>query len=282
MRCPDCDAPVDGATGRCASGHELRDAAGVIRLVPADLAAEVAALEVAIDAHRIARGFTPLPPAALVDLPGGAATAGSDEWRLRRGDLAVVRQLLAGRQGIRVLDIGAWNGWLSARLAADGHRVTAAELFAGQASLGAHVHARTDWLAVQVDPEDLDRLEERYELVIVNRCIQFAPEPTRLLAAAARRAGPGGRVLVLGLQVFRAPLVVARRIAAERSQFAAEQGRELVLRPTKGYLDADDLGRLESAGLRTRPYPGLRLRLANLRARVDAGRPEHRFGVLHR
>jgi len=43
--------------------------------------------------------------------------------------------------------------------------------------------------------------------------------------------------------------------------------------PSKGYLDTSDLRRLEAFGLGTRPYPGLRL--ANLRARLDAGRPQY-------
>ena len=280
MRCPECESVVDAESGRCAAGHELRDAAGVIRLVPADLAAEVAALEGAVWADRRARGKAPVPVAALAELPFGPATAGDHEWRLRRADLTVVRSLLAGRRDVTVLDVGAWNGWLSARLAADGHAVTATELFAGPDSLGAHAHAISDWRAVQVDPEDLDRLEARYGLVILNRCLQFAQDPLQLLHAAARRVEPGGQVVAIGLQVFRSAEAVSARIAAERTRFRDERGRELVLRPTKGYLDAGDVRRLEAAGLHTRTYPGLRLRVANFRARVDAGRPEHRFGVL--
>ncbi len=280
MRCPECESPVDGGSGRCAAGHELRDAAGVIRLVRADLAAEVAALEDAVWADRLARGTAPVPVAALAELPFGPGTTGDHEWRLRRADLALLRRHLAGRRGVTVLDVGSWNGWLSARLSADGQDVTAAELFAGPGSLGAHAHAAGDWQAVQVDPEDLDRLEERYGLVILNHCLQFAPDPIRLLRTAARRALPGGQVVAIGLQVFRSPGGAAARIDAERTRFRREQGRDLELRPTKGYLDGADLARLETAGLRTQPYPDIRLRLANARARVDAGRPEHRFGVL--
>jgi SAM-dependent methyltransferase len=280
MRCPACESPVDGGTGRCTAGHDLRDTAGVIRLVGADLAAEAAALEDAVWAHRRGLGTLPLPPSALAALPFGPATTGDHEWRIRRADLVLLRRHLADRRAVAVLDIGAWNGWLSARLAADGQRVTATELFAGPNSLGAHAHAISDWRAVQVDPEDLDRLEERYELVILNHCLQFAPDPIRLLRAAARRALPGGHVIAIGLQVFRSPGQVAARIASDRARFRDEQGRELSLRPTKGYFDGDDLVALEAEGLRTRWYPDLRLRLANLRARLDAGRPEHRFGVL--
>jgi hypothetical protein len=89
---------------------------------------------------------------------------------------------------------------------------------------------------------------------------------------------PGGRLVVTGLSVFRSPRAVAERVTRVRAEFRSNAGMDLMVYPSKGYLDTSDLQRLEAFGLRTRPYPGLRL--ANLRARFDSGRPEYRYGLL--
>ena len=156
--------------------------------------------------------------------------------------------------------------------------MTAVEFFAGPESLGAHAHSTTDWRAIQLDLADLSRLEETFDLVVFNRGLQFFPDPPAALAEAARRATPGGRLVVTGLAVFRSPAAVADRVAKERADFRSRHGMDLFLHPAKGYLDRDDLDRLEWAGLRTRPYPALVL--ANLRSRLDLRPPEYRYGIL--
>lgn len=284
MRCPSCDRPADPGATDCPAGHPLADAAGVIRLLPADLAAQVAALESCVATWRADQGRSPLPPAALRHLPDGDAVAGDHEWRLRRADLALVRRQLAGRasaahgERLRILDIGAWNGWLSARLAADGHAATALDLFAGPDALGARRHLPGAWRAVQADPMDPATLGERFDVVILDRCLAFQPDPVAAVSAAAGVLDPGGLLIVTGIAIHADPELAVLRLEEERVAFKARFGLDLLLRPARGVLTGGDLAALRAAGLAVRDHPFLRI--ANVRARVDARRPGHRIGTL--
>lgn len=283
MRCPTCEIHAAPDAADCPAGHPLADDAGVIRLLPPALRDEVDALEADVAVWRREQGRRSLPGRALAELPFGDAVDGDVEWRLRRADLRLVRRLLAGRQGpggapLRVLDIGAWNGWLSARLASDGRTATAVDLFAGPDALGTRHHFPGTWRAVQADPMDPGALGERFDVVILDRCLAFQPDPVGAVRAAAAVTEAGGLVLATGILVHGDPEMAALRLEGERLAFRARFGRDLLLRPTTGTLDAAVLQGLEEAGMRFRDHPFLRI--ANIRAMVDHGRPRHRYGVL--
>jgi len=284
MRCPICDRSADPGVTDCPAGHPLSDESGVIRLLPADLSAQVAALESCVAIWRADQGRSPLPRAALRHLPEGDAVAGDPEWRLRRADLALVRRQLAGRASaahgkrLRILDIGAWNGWLSARLAADGHAATALDLFAGPDALGARHHLPGAWRAVQADPMDPAALGERFDVVILDRCLAFQPDPVAAVSAAAGVLDPGGLLIVTGIVVHADTELAALRLEAERVAFKARFGMDLLLRPSRGVLTGGHLAALRAVGLTVRDHPFLRI--ANIRAHVDVSRPVHRIGTL--
>jgi SAM-dependent methyltransferase len=212
--------------------------------------------------------------------------AGDHEWRLRRADLALIRTLLARRHPgpwsdeavPTVLDVGAWNGWLSSRLAADGYRVVGCDLFAGPSALGARDHREDDWLAVQLDPMHLDPLELRFDAIILNRCLQYFPNPVTALGKVRSVLTRGGLIIATGIAVSRQPENTRRRLEEERSTFRQRFHMDLLVRPAKGFFDEDDVARLERAGLVTERYPDMGA--TGLRARFDRSRPDHRYGVL--
>ncbi len=283
MRCPTCEAATPADAEACPAGHPLEDDAGVIRLLTPAVRAEVDGLEADVAIWRAEQGRATLPRAALRELPFGVAVAGDHEWKLRRADLRLVRRLLLGRAGprggaLRILDIGAWNGWLSARLAAEGHAVTALDLFAGPDALGARHVMPGRWRAVQADPMDPGRLGETFDVVILDRCLAFQPDPAAAVRAAAAVTERGGLVLATGISVPGDPELARLRLESERIAFRARFGRDLLLRPAGGVADAAFLERVSATGMRFRDHPFLRI--ANVRALVDRSRPRHRYGVL--
>ncbi len=200
------------------------------------------------------------------------------EWRLRRYDLEVIKGQMAGRSGQRVLDVGAWNGWLSHRLAEAGHTVTAVDYFAdADNGLGARRFYPTRWRAIQMDVRGLSLLDEQFDVVILNRCLAFFSDPAAYVEAARAQVAVGGLLLATGLQFFLSPEGKAREVEEERRRFQAQHGLELFLFPTRGYLDGADKARLEATGLRLHPYP--QLWAANLKARLAPSRPRHGYGV---
>jgi len=278
LLCPNCRATLDPATWECAQGHAFAEEEGVRRLLSPDMAQRLAELEPALRAA----GWGAARMDEYAQLPLGPMTAAGPglrlEWRLRQYDLAVIGILLRGRERQRVLDVGAWNGWLSHRLAEAGHQVTAVDYFAdADNGLGARRHYPTRWRAIQMDLRDLSLLDEQFDVVILNRCLAFFTDPAAYVEAAKARVAAGGMLLATGLQFFLAPEAKARQVAEERRRFKARHGLELFLFPTRGYLDGGDEARLRTAGLRLHPYP--RLWAANLKARLLRSRPRHRYGV---
>jgi 2-polyprenyl-3-methyl-5-hydroxy-6-metoxy-1,4-benzoquinol methylase len=200
------------------------------------------------------------------------------QWRLRRYDLAVVRRLLSGRRGQRILDVGAWNGWLSHRMAGDGHLVTAIDYFVDEFDgLGAKKFYSTSWQAIQMDLADLHVLDESFDAILLNRCVQFFPQPAAYVAQAKAQLAPGGLLILTGLELYRDPRAKAARVAQLLDSHRQRYGCELFLRPTKGYLDFADKAQLEAQGVQIKPP--WQLLPANLKARLRPTLPRHCYGV---
>ena len=277
--CPICRQPVDAAAWTCAAGHhfEVEAGSGVVRLVTPEFAAQLARFLPALEAYRTQLGRRLLDPAAYPLLPGGPAVARDREWQQRQYDLEVVRRLLAGRAPLRVLEIGAYNGWLTHHLAAWGHSVTAVEPFTDPYDgLGAAQFYAEHWLPLQLDLRDLSVLPGGYDLVVVNRCLAFFPDPAAALRQAQAQVAAGGQLVALGAQVFGDPARKARRVAELEAEFQERYGLSAYLWPTRAYLDWNDEAALRAAGLTLRPYPALWL--PDLKARLTPALPRHYWG----
>jgi len=246
-----------------------------MRVLRPDLEAEIENLEDVLREFRAAGAVRPILAEAYERLPGGQKGL---EWRLRRYDLKVVRRLIPQEKRLSILDVGAWNGWLSNRLSSWGHEVTAVDYFASeQNGLGAKRFYSRDWQAIQLDLADLTILGRRYDLVILNRCLAFFPDPVTYARLALDMVCPGGMLIVTGLQFFGDPSRQRRNLESQRRAFRKRFGRELFLRPSTGYLQLDHRQRLAGAGLTLKPYRPLWL--ANLKARLRPTAPRHYYGL---
>jgi SAM-dependent methyltransferase len=245
-------------------------------LLDDETAARLRAGEANLADWRTLRGHRIADPALLPRLP--EALAHEPEWRARVLDLAIVRRQLRGRS--RVLDVGAYNGWLSNRLSEDGHDVTAAEVF-GDAfdGIGARAHyPNARWAAVQCNLHDLSVLGETYDLVVINRCLAYFADPAGYVAHALQRVRPGGTLLATGLAFFRDPSRKIRSWDVEKAAFRARYGSELFfLHACKGFLTFDDRDALARVGLRFRVQA--RLLRTNVLSLVDRTWPRCGYGV---
>ncbi len=282
--CPNCRATLDPASRACRDGHRFAERDGVLILLEAGFERRLQTYLRAFGRARQAEGRRLLDPALYPTLPcgvpGQALPGGQSEWRLRRCDLRLVQRLLAGEPPQRVLEVGAWNGWLSHHLAEAGHDLTAIDYFVDEHDgLGARKFYRSQWRAIQMDLRDLSVLDCGYDVVIVNRCLQFFTDPLEYVETLKARVAPGGRLILTGLQFFWAPDAKARQVAAQQQHYRERYDLGLFLFPAKGYLDAVDAAGLIAAGLRLKPYP--ELWPSELRAQLVPSRPRHRYGVWH-
>jgi SAM-dependent methyltransferase len=190
--------------------------------------------------------------------------------------------------GLRVLDLGAGNCWLSFRLAQLGHLPVAVDLLTNAFDgLGAHVHY-TGALArpltcVQAEFERLPFATSQFELAIFNASFHYAVDYEAVLREAMRTLSPRGAVIVVESPIYRVP-ESGRQMVAEREQaFRARFGFPSNSLPMRNFLTWDDLDTLgRSLGLRWhhfRPRYGLRWRLRPLRARLRGAREPATFTV---
>lgn len=281
LRCPNCREPIDADTLTCANHHRFaRDANGVLVLLSESFRQELDRFLPGFQALRGADHKRLTDPAIYEQLPDLPASSGDAqfqlEWRLRRYDWRVVDRMLRGRSGSRILDIGAWNGWLSHRLAQRGHTVTAIDYFVDEYDgLGARQFYPSSWQAVQLDLTDLTVLDEQFDVVLLNRCLQFFADPVAYALRARQLVGPRGLLLATGLSVVRDATRKQREVQQLRA-YLRQHGLDF-FKPLKGYLDWHDAAQLRAAGFDLRGYP--QLRLANWRARLQATRPSYFYGV---
>jgi len=274
--CPTCRLALDDAW-TCANGHAFEESNGILVLMDPDFAAHFDVFREPFERMRADIAMQLLDPTIYERLPDTPPGHPAHEWRLRRYDLAVLRRLLRDRPRQKVLDVGAWNGWLSNRLAGDGHDVTAIDYFVDpHDGLGAHRKHANRWRSIQMDLEELSILAGPFDLIIFNRCTQYFSDPRVSLIQARGLLGPGGRLVCTGLAFLRDPsqriatLEESRRV---RLQYGIDQ-----FKLTRGYLDFDDKNQLEALGVQLRPY--WRLLPATLKSMVRKSSPRYYYGVL--
>lgn len=273
----------------CPQGHLFHYQDGVLQLLADDFAVELSRFTAVFSQMRNATQKRLLDASVYPQLPFIEPVSTSWEWRLRQYDLEVIGQRLpaltvnalgpanSGRK-LRLLDVGAWNGWLSYRLAMMGHEVTAVDYFIDEYDgLAAKKFYPAEWQAIQMDLTDLSVLDTVFDAVILNRCLQFAPDPLRMLTQARTRLAPGGCLILTGLQFFAHTRRKAQQVSVYRQENRQKFGFELFLKPTKGYLDWADKARLEKSGIKIRPYP--QLWRANLKARFKKDAPWYAYGL---
>ncbi len=275
--CPTCRTPLDNAHV-CANGHVFEEKDGVLALLDPAFAAQLAAFCEPFERMRAGTAMRLLDPAVYLRLPATPPGHPPYEWRLRRYDLALLRRLLRRRPRQTILDVGAWNGWLSNRVASDGHAVTAVDYFDDEYDgLRARKFYASSWQAVQMDLLDLPALGETFDVIVLNRCVQFFPQPAAAVAQAKALLAPGGLLILTGLELYRDPRAKAARVAHLLHSHRHRYDFELFLRPTKGYLDLADKTQMEAQGVQIKPY--WPLLPANLKALLRPDLPRHCYGI---
>lgn len=274
--CPECRAPLDVADYSCANGHQfVRDQHGVLPLVSAEFQHSLNAFTSAFQKLRSAENKRLLDPAAYAQLPFGQDGAA---WRVRQYDLAIVQKLLAHRPRLRILEIGAWNGWLTHHLAAWGHEVVAigefSEPFDG---LGAESHYAETWQTIQMNTADLSLFSSRFDVVILNRCVAFFEEPTAYLRQAAGLIDPGGLLVATGLGFYKNTAQKQAEVSADSQHFSAHNA--IPFRHYKGYLDAQDAAQFRTDGVALFSYPQWRMRLGELKELFRPNRPSYKYAL---
>ena len=250
--CPACQAPLadtaQGYTcGQC--GESFCIDGGVYHFMLPEQTDSAQPFLSQYRSVRRADGHTEVAVASYATLPvvpRGSPNAA--EWQIRRRsfDTAVSRGGLRSNPRRRVLDVGAGNGWLSARLSELGHDVVAVDLDddAGD-GLGA-VKSRKPFPLVQAHFDAMPFAPGQFDLVMMNASLHYSPDPGFTSEAAARLLRPGGTLMVMDSPMFEDPAdgeaMVAQQLDALRSSYSMEQP----MRPGVGFLTFAGLQQIAS------------------------------------
>lgn len=169
----------------------------------------------------------------LLSLPYLRASSLARQWgvRARSFDAFMARLLrpLAARLGrpLAVLDLGAGNGWLSYRVAAEGHRAVALDIrddridgLGAAEPLIARVPGRIE--AVVASFESMPLQPACMDIAVFNASLHYAIELGTALGEAARVVRPGGLLVVIDSPFYRSGADGAAMVA-EKHKLAAQR-----------------------------------------------------------
>lgn len=280
LRCPNCREPLQATSANdgfaCTQNHHFSFEEGILILLSDPFRQHLSAFLDKFEPLREADEKRILDPAVYESLPFTPALQANHGWRMRTYDIALITKLLAGRGQQRILDIGAWNGWLSHWLTKQGHGVTAVDYFTDPYDgLGSMRFYKERWQAIQMDLTDLSLLNGRFDVVILNRCVQFYADPVAYTLTAKERVAEGGLLIMTGLSFFADPRSKIEDIAAYQRHFREEGVPDF--QPMKGYLDFEDKRRLEEHGIKLKLMS--QLWRANLKSIIKKSEPSYFYGV---
>lgn len=189
---------------------------------------------------------------------------------------------------LRILDLGAGNGWMAYRLALQGHLPIAVDLLTNDRDgLGAAVHYTTHihplFPRVQAELDRLPFASSTFDLAIFNASFHYSQDYERTFAEALRCTRPGGSVVIADTPWYAEEESGRRMVEEKHKRFAATYGFPSDSISSLEYLTPDRLHRLqimsELEWSCIRPFYGIRWSLRPLRAKLAGRRPPSLFRI---
>ncbi len=287
--CPLCKSRLDALMPdelRCAfDGNIFLRTDGIWRLMRADRVARYARFVNEYETVRQAEGrgsdntayYRALP---FVDLTGRMIA----HWKIRAAsyrtliDHAVAPFERRVGASLKILDLGAGNGWLSYQLAKRGHTVGAVDLLMNHADgLGAYIHYDASFTPIQAEFDYLPLMEQQIDIAIFNASFHYSVNYETTLAEAWRVVKPAGRVVILDSPVYSNPESGRHMVRERQARFQRAYGFPSDALGNEGFLTFKQLDELAAAAKTkwqlVRPAFGwrwaMRSRIARLRARRE-------------
>jgi SAM-dependent methyltransferase len=221
------------------------------------------------------------------DRPVGTSVVMTDD--LPRADPSVTddgyQPIASSRRQLRILDLGAGNGWLANRLAARGHRVTAIDLLDDPLDgLGAAQHYATSFAPVLAEFDHLPLASGQMDLGIFNASLHYSTNYATTLAEILRVLHAAGTLIILDSPMYADPTSGARMVQERQARFQATYGFASNALPSEHFLTRARLDKLGAQlGLSWQLHqPGLdwRSRLSRTMGGIRARREPARFPVI--
>lgn len=213
------------------------------------------------------------------------------DWRIRaRSYRVLLKRVLPPMekevsQPLKVLDLGAGNGWLSNRLTMHGHHLAAVDLAVNQFDgLGAHRNYHTNFTPVQAEFDRLPFHTDDADLVIFNAAFHYATSYLDTLKESLRVLRRGGQVVIMDTPIYHHPESGEQMVREREAQFEAQFGFPSNALPSENFLTYRRLDSLaDKLKLRCStftPFYGLRWILRPWIARLRGNREPAKFHII--
>ncbi len=215
----------------------------------------------------------------------------SADWKIRAKSFAVFLKRVVlplektFKRPLRILDLGAGNGWLSNRLASRGHCLAAVDLTVNEFDgLGCHRFYDASFQSVQAEFDQLPFPDRCADLAIFNASLHYSLKLERTLSEALRLLDSSGRLAILDSPLYHDSTSGARMVAERQARFQKQYGFASDSLPSENYLTytrLEDLGHtLHLQWEILTPFYGMRWSLRPLLARLRRQREPARFHVI--
>lgn len=213
------------------------------------------------------------------------------DWRIRaRSFNVLVKNVLARLQNsiersLKILDLGAGNGWLSNRLSSQGDRVIAVDLLVNeQDGLGAWKYYEHSFIPVQAEFEHLPVMDRFADAVIFNASFHYTENYAKTLKEALRVLSTQGLIVIMDSPVYKHSTSGDQMVEERKKDFSARYGLASDSLQSENYLTyrrLKELAReLDLSWKLITPFYGLRWTLRPLLAFLSRRREPAKFHVI--
>lgn len=215
----------------------------------------------------------------------------SGDWAIRaRSFNALVKKLLTPVQALlqrplKVLDLGAGNGWLSNRLAAQGDRVFAVDLLVNDLDgLGTWKYYQHSFTPIQAEFNHLPIMDSFADVAIFNASFHYSENYEETLKEALRVVGDEGAIAIMDTPIYRRQASGEKMVAEREAAFLAHYGFAADALESENFLTYQQVRELgDSLGIQWlyfRPFYGLRWFLRPLKALLTGKREPAKFHLV--
>lgn len=176
-------------------------------------------------------------------------------WKSKQKDLTIIRDLTKNKTNLKILDFGAWNGWLSNQLSAKNHTLTATDIFVDEFDgLKALKHYNNKFIAMQLLPNEIWRIQERFDVIIFNRNFAYLEDKEQILKDAKKILTKDGIIILTGLAIYNSPEKIINSFKKIEEEFINIYKSPFLLFKCKGYLDKKDTTLLKENNFKIYKY----------------------------
>ena len=162
-------------------------------------------------------------------------------WRIRARSFGRLLALIGKGGPLKILDVGAGNGWLANQLAQRGHIVAALDLADDpRDGLGARVHYAASFEMYQAEFDRMPFSGTQFDVVIFNAALHYACTLPITLREARRVMRSHGNTIVMDSPFYSRPSSGAAMVAEREAGFARKFGFNRQVRVI-GFLTRTDL-----------------------------------------